>query len=63
MKENKKIPHRIRSLAEHLALKKGKEADKEDIAEVEKKLSSMNFDSEWDDFDVFLDLLRQIYYK
>lgn len=42
MKENKKIPHRIRSLAEHLALKKGKEADKEDIAEVEKKLSSMN---------------------
>lgn len=28
-----------------------------------KKLSSMNFDSEWDDFDVFLDLLRQIYYK
>ena len=29
----------------------------------EKKLSSMNFDSEWDDFNELLDLLRKIYYK
>lgn len=28
-----------------------------------KKLSSMNFDSEWDEFDELLDLLRKIYYK